>query len=645
MRKIIQFLKGNYYLVFLYRLFLIYLLFSLSRIEFLIFTHSHFQGLTAKQILRMLYGGLLFDTSALAYINMLYICLFFIPFKFRYKKNYQLVLLFIFIITNGIALLINSADIGYFDFVLQRSTVDIFTEFKHEHNLIALFGKFIIDWWYLTLIWIIMMAGFIWAYRKVKIEAPKLRSAMIFYPGSILMLAVISGLLIAGARGGFRHSTRPIVMSNAGAYVKNNDEMAIVLNTPFTLMHSFEIRGYKRVKYFSDDEKLNSVYSPIHMPAIRETRKENVVIFIVESLNKEFLASLTNDLDGGNYKGYTPFLDSLVGISKTYLHSYANGRKSIDALPSVLTSIPRVEMPFILTPYYNNKLNSLPGLLKEKGYKSAFFHGAPNGSMGFLAFTNLIGVDEYYGKTEYNNDKDFDGIWGIWDEDFMQFFAHTIDTFSKPFIATLFTVSSHHPFTIPQRYAGKFKKDNFVMSECVQYTDYAFRRFFETASKMTWFRNTLFIITADHVSLNQREEFQNDIGYFSVPVIFYKPGSNLTGLDRTINAQQIDIMPTVLNYLGYDQEYLAFGKDLFDLKSPNVAINYLNDTYRLFMDDYLLIHDGKQSKGFYHVDTYRKMSADISLQNPRKKEEMENYLKAFIQQYVNRMIDNKLTVR
>jgi phosphoglycerol transferase MdoB-like AlkP superfamily enzyme len=434
-------------------------------------------------------------------------------------------------------------------------------------------------------------------------------------------------------------------MSNAGAYVKNTNEMAIVLNTPFTLIHSFEIRGYKRVNYFSSEEELNSVYSPVHKPSGTEARKENVVIFIVESMNKEFLGSLTGDLDGGKYKGYTPFLDSLVGISKTFLHSYANGRKSIDALSSVLTSIPRVEMPFVLTPYYNNNLNSLPGLLNEKGYKSAFFHGAPNGSMGFLAFTNLIGVEEYYGKTEYNNNKDFDGIWGIWDEDFMQFFAHTIDTFSKPFIATLFTVSSHHPFEIPRRYKGKFKKDNFVMSECVQYTDFAFRRFFETASKMPWFKNTLFIITADHVSLNQREEFKNDIGYFSVPVIFYKPGSNMVGLDKTTNAQQADIMPTVLNYLGYDKEYLAFGKDLFDPKSPNVAFNYLNDTYRLFMDDYLLIFDGKYSKGFFHVDTYRQLSADVSLANPKKKEEMERYLKAFIQQYKNRMIDNKLTVK
>jgi len=75
-------------------------------------------------------------------------------------------------------------------------------------------------------------------------------------------------------------------------------------------------------------------------------------------------------------------------------------------------------------------------------------------------------------------------------------------------------------FEIPKRYKGKFKKDEFVMSECVQYTDFAFRRFFETASKMPWFKNTLFVITADHVSLNQRGRIQDDIGYFSVRLFF-----------------------------------------------------------------------------------------------------------------------------
>jgi phosphoglycerol transferase MdoB-like AlkP superfamily enzyme len=434
-------------------------------------------------------------------------------------------------------------------------------------------------------------------------------------------------------------------MRNAWAYVKNPDDAALVLNTPFTLMHSIEKKGYQRVNYFSSKTGLDSIFTPLHKATVRPVRKENVIIFIIESLNKEFIGSLNKDLEGGSYKGYTPFIDSLIEVSKVFTHSYANGRKSIDLLPSLYCSLPRIELPFVLmTPYYRDKLNSLPGLLKEMGYKSAFFHGAPNGSFGFADFTNIIGVDEYYGMNEYNNNKDYDGTWGIWDEEFMQYFAKTIDTFTNPFIAALFSVSSHHPFVLPEKHKGRFKPGDFPLEQCIQYTDYSLKRFFKTASTMPWFNNTLFIITADHVSLNQRPEFQNEIGYFSVPIIFYKPGSNLKGVDTITNAQQIDIMPTVLNYLGYNKDYIAFGKDLFSNEGKNFAFNYLNDTYRLFLDDHLLIFNGEKSSALFHIDNYRELSRNIIYSKPETRDSLERYVKAFIQQYVNRMIDNQLTV-
>lgn len=645
MKKFIQLLKGNIYLVFIYRIFLLYILYTLTRLVFFIYNYGHFTDLNFAGILKALKGGLLFDTSALAYINILYTVLYFVPFRFRHHRYYQNALMVIFLVTNLAAHAINCADIPYYPFVLQRTTIDIIGEFSNEKNLVALFFKFIVDFWPVTLYWLVSSFLLVYFYRKVKVEKARMKSGLLYFVTGLAAFAIIAGLSVAAARGGFRHSTRPITMSNAGAYVKKPDQMAIVLNTPFTLMHSYEIRGYKRETYFTSEAELDKIYTPVHPPSANPQKKENVVIFIIESLNKEFVGSLVPDLNGGKYQGYTPFLDSLIRHSLTFRHSYANGRKSIDALSSVLTSIPRVEMPFVLTPYYRNKLNSLPSLLKEMGYKSAFFHGAPNGSMGFLAFTNLAGVDEYYGKTEYNNDKDFDGIWGIWDEPFMQYFANTLDTFSQPFVATLFSVSSHHPFILPEKYKNSFRKGDFPLETCVEYTDYSLRRFFENASRQPWFNNTLFIITADHVSLNQREEFKNDIGYFSIPIIFYKPGSDMVGLDTVTNAEQIDIMPTVLDYLGYNKPYVAFGKDLLKRQGPNYAFNYLNDSYRLFMDDYLLLFDGQKPKGFYHLDSYRTLGPDQKKLNSPREQEMETFLKAYIQQYVNRMIDNNLTVK
>ncbi len=633
-------------LVFCYRILIVYLLYTFSRLVFYVYNADHFNNLNLHRLITMFRGGLIFDTSAIVYTNLLFIVASFLPFKFRHNNAYQNVLKYIFIITNAIALFANFADIPYFNFILERSTINIFGEFKHETNLARLFIKFIIDYWPVAITYLFTIVSLTFLYGRIKISERSIKKAIIYYPFSTILFLLAILLCIGGARGGFRHSTRPITLSNAGQYVKAPVEMAIVLNTPFCLIRSTESKAFDRVGFFNSEAELEKIYTPVHNPNTNHiSRKDNVVIFILESFNKEFIGSLNKNLDGGKYKGYAPFLDSLIRYSKTFKHSYANGRRSIEALPSVLTSIPSIDFPFILSPYYSNTLSSLPGLLKEKGYKSALFHGAPNGSMGFQAFGQLIGVDEYYGKTEYNNNKDFDGTWGIWDEEFFQYYASILDTFTKPFVTALFSVTSHHPFVLPKKYEGRFKMNDFPLQTCIGYTDYSLKRFFETASKMKWFKNTLFIITADHVSLNQRPEFKNDIGYFSVPIILYKPGSDIVGIDSITIAQQIDIMPTVLNYLGYDKKYIAFGQDLLNPDSTKFAVNNLNGTYRLYKGDYSLQFDGKKIVHMYNVKTDPLLSNDIVGKEPKIQSNLETLIKAFIQQYKNRMIDNKLFLK
>lgn len=644
-KQISNYLKGNIYLVLLYRLLLMLFAFSFCRFLFYVYNQNHFSNIPGNELLVIFTSGLLFDTSAIVYCNLLYIVLYLLPLKFRHHKSYQNILMIIFFITNGIALVANFADIPYYEFVLQRTTADTFAQFRDESNLLRLVFRFLLDYWYLTLLWILTMTLLIFLYRKVKVGPPKLKSGLSYFIVGLIMFAVGIGLSVAGARGGFKQFAQPITMNNAWLYVKKPANAAIVLNTPFTLIHSFEKKGFEKIDYFSDEEKLKSVYSPEFKPSDRPLKKENIVIIIVESLNREFVGALNKDLENGMYKGFTPFLDSIVGVSSVFNHSFANGRKSIDILPSLFCSIPSTGIPYVLRPpYYRNELNSLPGLLKDLGYKSAFFHGAPNGSFGFESFTHIIGFDEYYGLNEYNNIKDYDGSWGIWDEEFLQYFANTIDTFSTPFLASVFTLSSHHPFALPERYSDRFIKGEFPLERCIEYTDFALSRFFQKVSSMPWYKNTLFVITADHVSINQRQEFQNELGHFSVPIIFFKPGCKL-GLDSTLNAQQIDIMPTLLHYVGYSGGFVSFGKDLFNKPEKNFAYNYLNNTYRLFMDDKLLVFNGKEINSFSIIDKPCSLMTISGEEYHAEKDSMQLFLKAYIQQYVNRIIDNRLTYK
>ncbi|MFW6275827.1 MAG: LTA synthase family protein [bacterium] len=343
---------------------------------------------------------------------------------------------------------------------------------------------------------------------------------------SVVTLFLAGGLSIAGMRGGFRHSTRPINISNAARYVDKPEQVGIVLNTPFSVFRTIGKSVFQPVKFFEED-KLSAIYTPVHQPKktasanVNQKERPNVVLIILESFGREHIGSLNKDLEDGTYKGFTPFLDSLISKSWAFERAYANGRKSIDALPSIVASVPSLVQPYIVSEYANNRINGLAGLLGKIGYESAFYHAAPNGSMGFMAFTKMAGYDHYIGQTEYNNNEDFDGMWGIWDEPFFQFFAKDMNRLKEPFFSTIFSLSSHHPFAVPDEYEGFFPKGPLPLHEVMGYTDMALRKFFESSSKCSWYNNTLFIIIADHCTIPFHREYKTPVESFADPLLFY----------------------------------------------------------------------------------------------------------------------------
>ena len=623
------------------QILIVMLLFSISRLEFYLFNSEHFADITFSRLAFIFYGGLKFDISAITYINILYVFLFLIPAPFRYNKIYKKILKYLFIITNSIALAANTVDFFYFDFILKRTTTDVFM-FVGEGNILKLLGLFFIDYWYGIILLVIQIILLIFLYNRTKITKPEIINKKIYYPAGVIWFVFVLLLAIVAMRGGYSHSTRPISISNAGKYTQKPLEMAIVLNTPFTIIRTINKQPLKRKKYFTE-EKLNKIYTPVKkINTNKEFKNYNVVIFIIESLAKEYTGILNTDLDSGTYQGYTPFLDSLMRVSKTFTNAYANGRKSIEALPSVTASIPSMVTPYVLSKYSTNKISGLAYLLNKKGYSTAFFHGAPNGSMGFESFMKLAGYSKYYGMTEYNNDDDFDGTWGIWDEEFFKYYADQINKTKQPFLVTLFSLSSHHPFKIPERYNGKFKKGTLDFHIPIQYTDMALRKFFKRAEKMPWFKNTIFIITADHSNKAWHREYKTSLGDFSIPIIFYQPGNDtLKGFDSTV-INQIDILPSLLHLLNYDKKFIAFGNDIFDKNENHFAINYTNNTYQIIKDDLLLQFRDDKTVAVYNYRKDRLLTNNIIDKYPQKQREMVKLIKAFIQQYNNRMIDNNL---
>ena len=598
---------------------------------------------------QLLWGGIRFDTAAICYTNIPYMLMVLIPLspRLRDSRGWRIATRLLYVVINTLALWTNLFDTVYSRYTGRRTTSSFLSEFADEGNLSNIFFTELLNHWYLVLIGIVFLVALVVFHRTPNPEYTRRHHLQ----GTLCTLVVFF-LAVTGIRGGLSYH-RPLSLADANGYVNQAKEANMVLNTPFTLIRTIGKTTFTDPQYFPQ-EKLNSLYTPIHKgktaaPAnsqfsiLNSQLKKNLVILILESFGEEYWGFYHNG------KGYTPFLDSLASQSLTFTRSYANGRKSIDALPSILSGIPMFVEPFILTRYSNNEVSSIASCLRHMGYRTTFFHGADNASMGFRSYALATGFQDYYGMDEYCLDNrfggqdDFDGYWAIWDEEFMQYFALMLDTLPQPFMTTLFTATSHHPFNIPTRYQDTFRGGNLPVYRTIEYTDYALRQFFRTASQMPWYDNTLFVITADHTNVGEQEEYKTDLGLFRVPILFFDPSGQLPrGISQAV-AQQTDIMPTVLGILGYPQPYLAYGIDLLATPPQQTwAVSYTNGIYQYVVGDTLLHFDGQKVIGLYNLATDPLLKHNLLTSNNTLPD--CRHLQALIQSYMQRMINNQLVI-
>ena len=643
-------------LAFVCNLAMVYLVYGICRLAYLFENWSVLSaGFDTLSFWEAFKGCWMFDTSAILYTNALYAVLMLIPLHFKETKVWQTIAKWVYVLINSLCIIANLADAVYFQYTGRRTTISVFSEFSHESNLGSVFGVEMLHHWYLVLLGVLLIAALIYLYVKPtgKLSLKGWKSYITYYLIHLICFGLYIPITVCGMRGGATTAVRPITISNANQYINRPAEAALILNTPFSLIRTVNKNVFADPGYYTQEE-LDSIYSPVHTSADSLTlRKKNVVILILESFGREYIGAYNQD---SGFKGYTPFVDSLLQRSVTFEYTYGNGRKSVDGMPSILSSIPRFIEPFFLTPASLNQVSGIAGELGKNGYYSAFFHGAENGSMGFEAFAHATGYNDYLGRTEYNQDKrfggdkDFDGMWAIWDEEFLQFYALQMSEMREPFVTTVFTASSHHPYVVPERYRNIYVDepgDDNIMHKCIRYTDHALERFFETASQQPWYENTLFVLTADHTNLSSCPEYQTELGLVSVPILFFDPSGDLQPGVRPGIAQQIDIMPTVLNYLGYNRPYVAFGIDLFNTPADQTwLVGHNNGLYFYSQGDYVIFFtENGTLKAIYNYKDDWFMHHNLLGTTGTIEQQMERQLKAIIQSYMQRMINDELTIR
>jgi phosphoglycerol transferase MdoB-like AlkP superfamily enzyme len=614
------------------QLLLVFVMYFLCRVVFCITCFSYFPNLSIGEMLKLFYYGIRFDAFSIAVSNILFIIVSLLPFVFANNVWLQKINNFLFLLFNSVFLLTNCIDFGYYPFIRKRSTFDTLNQLlSGQIDVTTLLPSFIKDYWYVLLLYVVLLYVFVRAnHYLLRSKSPLTGN----YNGKqklqiSFVSLVIVGLSFVSVRGLARV---PIQFIDAGKYASAN-YIDIVINTPFSILLTIDKTSLNEIQVVDEQVAFNTV-NPIKENKGKIFSKKNVVIIILESFSKDYTGL-------GKSKSYTPFLDSLMHYSLVYNNAKANAATSIEGIPAILSSFPNLmPNPYINSSYSGNKLTSIASVLKDEGYQTSFFHGGTNGTMNFDSYANLAGFINYYGRKEYNNESDFDNNWGIWDEPFLQYTAKTIGTYSKPFLAAIFTLSSHHPFRIPEKYNNKFPKTSLEIIESIGYADYALSKFFESAKKMPWYNNTVFVLTSDHTSISEDVFYNNDVGHHQIPILFFCPSdSSLNGLSTKL-IQQIDIMPSVLDYIGYNKPFFAFGNSVFGNQPSNYSIHFNSGNYYLTNDSMYYVFNNLKLEQVFNYKKDSLLTRNLFDSNEKYRKQ-EDYLKAYVQFYNKTIINNK----
>ena len=577
-------------------------------------------------------GGLRFDASAIAWTNLPWVLLYLIhpnPAE-PWIRRAQLAL---FIIPNTIALFFQFVDLEYYNFSLKRSTADFLRIMTTGDDTATLAPAFIKDYWHILLLYVASIIFLTWSFNR----SWRFAKDMEQWPWRFgwRLVAIVS--LGIATRGGVQ--LIPLQPLDAARY-GGATNLPVTLNTPFTILTSWGKPTLQEVTYMArtDADKLWPVHHQFADTFNVRTRP-NVVVIILESFSAAYSGRLSGEA------GYMPFLDSLMGKGLNMTRAYANGRRSIDGIPAILASIPELmNEAFITSPYASQPFTSLANTLGNEGYSTSFYHGGRNGTMGFDGFARSAGFAKYMGLNEYTGDEsNYDGHWGVRDRPFLQFYAQELSKEQQPFMSTVFTLSSHHPYELPAAEMVRFQGGTQKIHPTLRYADDALRDFFATASKEPWYSNTLFVITADHTAdIDRNGQNYNKATDYWVPLLYYMP-SHVLPMQQPRVTQHIDILPTVLDLLGYTSPFFSFGHSSLDVMSPPYAVMSSNGIYQCVGDRLHVQFDGRNVVG---VNT---LTSDITGAFGESKDlisaDMTMRLSAAIQQFNGHVLRGELTER
>ena len=612
------------------------IIYSILRGGFLIVNRDFYLDITFYEIVHAFAFGIRFDIAALLMLNLPLLVLFNLPIKFEKVKYSNHFFFILFCLFNLLGICLNIADFAYYPTIQRRLLFEPYTEIP---DLIRMVPGLFKNYTPLIVAFITSVVLYVWLSLKFSRRISKSISSDFSYLKSAIGLILVILLTIIGIRGGLQ--LKPLRQTNA--FFSDNRPLGyLVLNSTYTVIRCYFQYTFPEYNFYSqeesssitkellksDDEEMidgNYPFLRIKKPT-QPMQKKNVVLFIMESWSAEYIGSITG------WESNTPFFDSLAKKSILYTNFLACGQRSIEAVPSILASLPAVFPSSIIGSRAEiNKIRGLGSILNEHGYTTSFHHGAASGSMGFDAFVPSAGFLNYYSKEEFVGYADslFDGTWGIFDEPFFIDAANKMNSFKKPFCSVIFSLSSHDPFKIPhyrEIQFSKFKSET-DFQIAMRYSDYSLSKFFEYAEKQSWYNNTIFVITADHTVYTARNDVYSS---FHIPLLIFDPSNTQSKIDPKVGTH-VDILPTILDLLNIPTIHASMGKSLLDKSKAGFGATTFYPTFLFFNDTSLYVDDFEKRREYF-PSFKATLPKNEALQNHLiESDEMRRKLRAYVQ--------------
>ncbi|MBD3581034.1 LTA synthase family protein [Flavobacterium selenitireducens] len=483
--------------------------------------------------------------------------------------------------------------------LMELSTPDFIRQYDTRPNKIFLdyliypkevLGTLLKSYWMMLLAATVLIACFVWiAMRNAnRLFAPRKTA----YSTKLLLFPIVVFLLVFGARGSLT-SKRPINVSNA---VFSVDQLTncLGLNSLYTLAFSaYALKNEDNVEKMygkmSEEEAISRVRKYMDVPdggftsdsipllhvtqpdSIRQT-PYNLVIILEESLGAEYVGCL-----GG--KPLTPEIDKLAREGTLFTNLYATGTRSVRGIEAVVTGfLPSPSESVVKLGDSQSGFYTVAALLEQKGYDTSFIYGGMANFDNMASFFNGNGFNRIIDEDDFDPAKTaFHGTWGYSDEDVMKKANDYYKTLRKPFVSLIFSSSNHEPFEFPDgRIALHDKKKNTV-NNAMKYADYSVGKFFDLAKKEDYYKNTIFLVIADHNTRTFGKHLV-PIHKFHIPALLIGPNVE-KGRRYDALCSQIDIQPTTLAKLGLQLETPMPGRNLLrlDPKTPGRAMMQFHD--------------------------------------------------------------------